>query len=248
MRFATRVYWAIVNVPFNEGMWYGARRRYGSRPMQFVHDALLATVSLLAGSARYANVSERIVEVPFIFQNLDLAKGSRILDLGCDESKLAIELASLGYQVTGVDLNPYPFSHPNLSLRQGNFLEMDFGDESFDAVVALSSIEHCGLGAYGEPGFERGDRLVAEKIHRILKTGGSFLLTTPFGKRADTPHTRIYDEARLGELLERFTLRKIEYYAAEDLKHWRPAAKDFISRLDFHAGYGMGVVCCVCQK
>src|SRR4030042_5037324 len=54
--------------------------------------------------------NERIVEIPFVYQNLNLPKKAKVLDFGCCESKVSIELSSLGYNVTGVDLNDYPFT------------------------------------------------------------------------------------------------------------------------------------------
>ena len=46
-------------------------------------------------------VNERIVEYPQIFQWL--RPGSVVLDIGCVTSRLPIQLASLGYEVHGVD-------------------------------------------------------------------------------------------------------------------------------------------------
>ena len=54
-------------------------------------------------------INERIVEIPFVFQNLILKKGSKVLEFGCCQSSLAMQLASLGYRVTGVDFNDYEF-------------------------------------------------------------------------------------------------------------------------------------------
>ena len=57
---------------------------------------------------------------------------------------------------------------------------MPFPDENFDAVIAVSTIEHIGLGAYGDPFQEGADARVVKEIHRVLKPGGRLILTTPF--------------------------------------------------------------------
>ncbi|MFO0730170.1 MAG: hypothetical protein U0361_04085 [Nitrospiraceae bacterium] len=57
--------------------------------------------------------TERVVEYPFVFQHLSGVTGP-ILDLGCCHSRLPIALASRGYQVVGMDFNPYPYAHPGL--------------------------------------------------------------------------------------------------------------------------------------
>lgn len=56
--------------------------------------------------------SERIVEYPWVFRNLELDAG-KILDVGCCKSKLSIQLASLGYKVYGIDISNYLYKHPN---------------------------------------------------------------------------------------------------------------------------------------
>ncbi len=44
-------------------------------------------------------------EVDFLIEELNLAKGSSILDIGCGTGRHSIELAGRGYQVTGIDLS-----------------------------------------------------------------------------------------------------------------------------------------------
>jgi len=48
-------------------------------------------------------------------------------------------------------------------------LKNNFEDEIFDVIVAVSSIEHAGLGAYGESKFEKGDYKIISEFYRILK-------------------------------------------------------------------------------
>ncbi|MCB0186742.1 MAG: class I SAM-dependent methyltransferase [Caldilineaceae bacterium] len=44
-------------------------------------------------------------EVDFLEQELDIASGGRILDVGCGTGRHAVELARRGYQVTGLDFS-----------------------------------------------------------------------------------------------------------------------------------------------
>jgi SAM-dependent methyltransferase len=149
---------------------------------------------------RVAGVTERILEHIFIHTHLPHPP-ARLLDLGCGESTSAIEMASLGFQVVGVDSRNLPLSHPNFTMLQTNRAELPFDDESFDGAVALSMREP----AVGE-------------VFRVLKHGGRFLVTTPFGRRAVAPH-RIYDRAELDRLLGDF--RVIERsYGIRDGETW----------------------------
>src|SRR4030081_2990637 len=64
------------------------------------------------------NITERIVEVPFVLQHLCLPEHSRLLEFGCSQSLVSLQLASLGYEVSAVDIEDYPFSHPNLHFHK----------------------------------------------------------------------------------------------------------------------------------
>lgn len=95
-------------------------------------------------------ITERILELPFVYRSLDIKPDAEILEFGCANSRLSIELASIGAKVTGVDLRPHPLTHPNFTFLLGDFFEQSFTEASFDAIIAISAIEHVGLGAYGE--------------------------------------------------------------------------------------------------
>jgi SAM-dependent methyltransferase len=79
-----------------------------------------------------------------------------------------------------------------LQVRNMNALELDFPDESFDAVFSSSSIEHFG-------GF-REIRQSIEEIYRVLRPGGVAALATEFrirGSGHGWPGVYLFDEAAL---------------------------------------------------
>ncbi len=164
----------------------------------------------------HLRVTERIVEYPFVLRHLNLPLGSTILDLGATGSALALQLANFGYRVIAADVRPYPFTHPKLEFRGGDFLQNSLPAESVDAVLAISTLEHMGIPYYGGPSVAEGDLLAVQEIRRLLKPGGCFLLTVPYGEAAQTSHQRVYDRAGLGKLLERFELQEVNYYRRED--------------------------------
>ena len=194
-------------------------------------------------------VVERVVEIPFVLQNLPPGAHARILDFGCTESPLPIHLASLGYRVTGVDLRPYPYSHPGFRFVHGDFIHARFPDAEFDAVVAVSAIEHCGLGQYGETESVHDDVAIVREIQRVLRPGGRLLLTVPFGQAGQTAWYRVYDKSRLNSLLASFAVQKIDYYVGENRRDWRPADEAEIARVDsVSPGFTQGVACVVAVK
>jgi SAM-dependent methyltransferase len=152
---------------------------------------------------RIIQVSERILENIFVHSRLPAPPG-RLLDLGCAESINAIEMASLGFQVVGVDLRRLPLEHPNFEMVQANIAKLPFPDGSFDVVVSLSTIEHVGLGWYTQEEQGNSDHRVIAEAARVLRPGGRFLLTVPFGRGIATPVHRIYDPETLTDLLRPF--------------------------------------------
>jgi SAM-dependent methyltransferase len=166
-------------------------------------------------------VNERIVEMPYVLQKLAAYPCAKVLDFGCSNSPLSLELAALGYKVTGVDLRTYGYEHPNFELLQGDFLQREMPENSFDAVVAVSAVEHTGLeGVYGAQAHDSGDRVILRKFLKILKPGGILLLTVPFGKAGENPGYRVYDSKSLGALIEGFTVREKRFFLGEKQKTW----------------------------
>lgn len=173
------------------------------------------------------SVNERIFERPFIFLNLPPPeKNIKVLDVGCSFSVLSLEMASIGYKVWGIDLIDYPFKHPNLEFLKADISAMPFPDNFFDVVAAISTIEHVGIGHYGDPTHENGDYKAVNEIRRVLKTGGKFIITVPYGKKMVIENFfRIYDEDELRTLLSAFKIEKKLYFTRVG-KAWHSARRE----------------------
>ena len=97
------------------------------------------------------------------------APGDRILDVGCGKGHLVKALSELGVDSVGIDLNPNAADVavvPRVQTMSATNLEFD--DESFDAVVSFHAIEHI-------PPVE--DAL--EEMARVVKPAGKVLLVYP---------------------------------------------------------------------
>ena len=163
---------------------------------------ILEKIPWLADRLYHLVINERIVDYSFVHQNIGLNEKGRILDVGCHGSKLVIELASLGYDVYGIDGIEYPLQHPNFTFVLGDICRTPFPDDFFDAVTAVSTIEHIGLGRYEDQTYSDGDKKAINEIKRILKPGGKAIITVPFGKRTvvyrkKIPLHRVYDSQAL---------------------------------------------------
>lgn len=171
-------------------------------------------------------VNERIVELVFAHKHLDMdGEGKRLLEFGCTRSVLAMQVVSFGYHVVGVDLRPYPLTHPRFRFYQTNLLQFEDA-EGFDFVTAISTIEHVGMSAYGETGGESDLRQVAAKLEHLLKPGGKLIVTVPIGERREATFFRSFAPNGILSLFSGGSLELIDnrFFCREELKFWHPCS------------------------
>lgn len=157
-----------------------------------------------AGTVVLAEMNERVVEIPYAMSAVtDREIGAKVVDVGATESTLAISLASLGYDVTAIDPRPYPFRHPRLKAVTTPVEHWAPEDSSIDVITCISTIEHIGVGAYGQgKEDEETDRRIMALFSGWLKPGGTLVLTVPYGQWSVTDFQRTYDNAHLSSLLD----------------------------------------------
>lgn len=175
---------------------------------------LLNKLTILGNKLYKLSVNERVIDYPFVFSNIGDNEKFRILDVGCCGSKLSIELASLGHEVYGIDVIDYSLTHPNFHFLKNDVMKMSFPDNFFDVITCISTIEHIGLGRYGDILSNVGDKKALTEIKRVLKHGGKLILTTPFGKKSICYYKgiaihKIYDYETIIKLISGFTIEKM---------------------------------------
>jgi SAM-dependent methyltransferase len=188
----------------------------------------MATVAYKVLKQCRLSFEARLIEYSFAHSNIPLDIRLRVLDIGCGGSKLPIELANFGHEVYGIDAMPY-HDQLNFTFVQGNLEHMPFDNDFFDIITAVSTIEHIGLGRYGDLISPHGDKTAVEEIRRIVKPGGKVIVTIPCGKdticysREGVPLGRVYSSTSLVELLSGFKILEMSYIVKKK-GIWLPAS------------------------
>jgi len=115
-------------------------------------------------SRREGKFSEREIEYAFLLNHLHLSPGYRLLEVGSGSSGLALVLAHCGYSVTALDIKP---KHP--WIKKGDATKLNFNDNSFDAVIGISVIEHI-----------NDSDMAIREIIRVLVPSGIIILSFPY--------------------------------------------------------------------
>ena len=116
----------------------------------------------------------------------DLAYG-KVLDVGCGTGYIVKKL-----NCYGLDNSKEAIKGCSGKVKLGDATNMPYGSEKFDTVFALDVLEHIG-----------NDTLALEEIYRVLKHGGSAVITLPAFKFL----WGVSDN--LGEHYRRYTLGEI---------------------------------------
>jgi sterol 24-C-methyltransferase len=111
----------------------------------------------------------------YLAHHIGIKDGMRVLDVGCGVGGPAREIAKFtGAHVTGLNNNDYQIERAThyaakeglsdqLDFVKGDFMQMSFPDNSFDAVYAIEATVHA-------PSLEG----IYSEIFRVLKPGGVF--------------------------------------------------------------------------
>lgn len=137
------------------------------------------------------NNGSRKTIIPFFTENVP--SGSVVADIGCGDGYGTFKLSEAGFHVTGMDISNEMIerarkqtkSKPNLDFVQGDMAALPFDDHSFDAVIAINSIE-----------WTENPLHSLSEMHRILKDRGLLCLGLlgPTAKPRENSYSRLYGE------------------------------------------------------
>ena len=80
------------------------------------------------------------------------------------------------------DYRPASLTLSNLSSEKADLLNLPFQNDSISSVSCMHTIEHIGLGRYGDPLDYDGDIKAIKELIRVTKNTGDILFVTPVGQ------------------------------------------------------------------
>ena len=126
--------------------------------------------------------------------------GARVLEVGCAEADwlTPMKTARPDLHLTGMDQRPHRPRRGADVLVQGDLLDaMTFPPSSFNGIVAVSVIEHVGIGRYGDLVDADGDTHAMAHLKQWLRPDGVLYLDVPFRPVGPSTPFRQYNEADL---------------------------------------------------
>ena len=80
------------------------------------------------------------------------------------------------------DYRPANIHLSDLYSGKADLTALPFADGSIESISCMHTVEHIGLGRYGDPIDPNGDLKAISELKRVTKTGGSILFVTPVGR------------------------------------------------------------------
>lgn len=93
-----------------------------------------------------------------------------------------VSIVSAFVPVRFFDYRPAKLALSNFTSEQGDLNALPFADDSVESISCMHTIEHVGLGRYGDPLDPDGDVKAIHELKRVTKHGGHILFVVPVGK------------------------------------------------------------------
>ena len=108
------------------------------------------------------------------------------------------------------DYRPANIVLSNLKSKSADLTNLPFKDNSIESLSCMHTIEHIGLGRYGDKIDPEGDLKSIKELIRVLKSGGDLFIVVPIGypQRVCFNAHRIYEAEIFIKYFEDLTLKE----------------------------------------
>lgn len=141
---------------------------------------------------------------------------TRHIDIGSRVDGFCAHVATFR-KIEIVDIRPMPSSVHNMVYRQGDILSNRFENLGVaDSLSCLHTLEHIGLGRYGDPINPLGHEVAFRNLTDLVEPGGIFYFSVPLGpSRIEFDAHRVFSLAYLRELVSR-SFEVEDFYYVDD--------------------------------
>lgn len=155
---------------------------------------------------------------------------ARHYDVGSSVAGFIAHLLGANQPTTLIDIRPLPSLNTSfLNLNGGGGLQYlqanatnleQIADSSLESISALCSIEHFGLGRYGDPIDPMGWEKALLSFERVLKIGGKMYISVPVGQRDKVCFNahRVYRPQTIIDTLKHCQIREMSYIVGLDTR------------------------------
>lgn len=135
-------------------------------------------------------------------------------------------------KIFSIDVLDYPRkSKYGIKYITGDCTNTNLPNNFADAVTLISTLEHIGLGRYGDPMDIIGDIKTMQEVKRILKSGGHAIITIPYGYPTVVFNLhRVYDSGRIKKLTNGFKIIRKEYTLLGKASNRRDASGKHVTK------------------
>lgn len=111
------------------------------------------------------------------------------------------------------DYRPAELELDNFDAKKADLSNLFFADDSINSLSCMHTVEHIGLGRYGDPIDYDGDLKAMRELARVLAPGGNLLFATPVGNQNEVHFNahRIYTTTAISEVFESLGLSLVEF-------------------------------------
>lgn len=110
------------------------------------------------------------------------------------------------------DYRPAVLNLTNLSSAHADLTNLPFASDSINSLSCMHTIEHIGLGRYGDPIDPKADLKAINELKRVCAPNGTLLIVVPIGKRRIQFNAhRIYDPFDVIDYMKDFKLNQLSF-------------------------------------
>ncbi len=126
-------------------------------------------------------------------------------------------LCSAFVDIEFYDYRPADLRLSNLTCASADLNQLHFESNSIPSLSCMHTVEHIGLGRYGDPLDSEGDLKAMSELQRVLAKGGNLFFAVPIGEpRIEFNAHRIYSYAQI-----------VSYFSELELKSFTLIGENF---------------------